>query len=189
MPELPEVETTRRGIEPLLRGRRIRAALVHDARLRWPVSADLPFSFRNQLADAWYDLHNPDQSATPMIVSFPTTRDDFPPNLDNLRIQQLVLYFARKPVSRLEVDVTYLRFTEQGSNAAVGGEASSIDGVISTRSGSAASWAAILGKAPFGIFELALPNDPDTRRLFSEEQVEDILLVITYSGRLPEWPA
>lgn len=37
MPELPEVETTRRGIEPHVVGRRIRRLLVHDHRLRWPV--------------------------------------------------------------------------------------------------------------------------------------------------------
>ena len=37
MPELPEVETTRRGLEPHLVGRRIASALVRDPRLRWPV--------------------------------------------------------------------------------------------------------------------------------------------------------
>ena len=48
MPELPEVETTRRGIEPYLRGRRIRAAMVHDARLRWPVTPGLDLALRGQ---------------------------------------------------------------------------------------------------------------------------------------------
>lgn len=38
MPELPEVETTRRGLEPLIRGRRIRAIDVHNPRLRQPVN-------------------------------------------------------------------------------------------------------------------------------------------------------
>jgi formamidopyrimidine-DNA glycosylase len=37
VPELPEVETTRRGIEPHVVGRRINRLLVHDRRLRWPV--------------------------------------------------------------------------------------------------------------------------------------------------------
>lgn len=41
MPELPEVETTRRGIEPFLVGRRIDGVTVRDARLRWPVREDL----------------------------------------------------------------------------------------------------------------------------------------------------
>jgi formamidopyrimidine-DNA glycosylase len=37
MPELPEVETTRRGIEPHLRGRLIDDVTVRQRRLRWPV--------------------------------------------------------------------------------------------------------------------------------------------------------
>jgi formamidopyrimidine-DNA glycosylase len=41
VPELPEVETTRRGIEPHVVGRRIRRLVVHDRRLRWPVDAQL----------------------------------------------------------------------------------------------------------------------------------------------------
>lgn len=42
MPELPEVETTRRGIEPHLRGQRVTRVIVRQPRLRWPVPADLP---------------------------------------------------------------------------------------------------------------------------------------------------
>lgn len=37
MPELPEVETTRRGIAPSLRGRRIVRVVVRERRLRWPL--------------------------------------------------------------------------------------------------------------------------------------------------------
>jgi len=37
MPELPEVETTRRGIEPLIVGHRLVDVIVRDPRLRWPV--------------------------------------------------------------------------------------------------------------------------------------------------------
>jgi formamidopyrimidine-DNA glycosylase len=41
VPELPEVETTRRGIEPHVVGRRILRLQVHDRRLRWPVDPKL----------------------------------------------------------------------------------------------------------------------------------------------------
>lgn len=41
MPELPEVETTRRGIAPRLTGQRITAVRVREPRLRWPVSPEL----------------------------------------------------------------------------------------------------------------------------------------------------
>ncbi len=37
MPELPEVETTMRGIEPWLTGEKIQHIDVRDSRLRWPV--------------------------------------------------------------------------------------------------------------------------------------------------------
>jgi formamidopyrimidine-DNA glycosylase len=41
VPELPEVETTRRGIEPHVLGRRIERLCVFDRRLRWPVDPSL----------------------------------------------------------------------------------------------------------------------------------------------------
>lgn len=46
MPELPEVETTRRGIEPYVKGCRVRECRVHEPRLRWPVPADLAEKLR-----------------------------------------------------------------------------------------------------------------------------------------------
>jgi formamidopyrimidine-DNA glycosylase len=41
VPELPEVETTRLGLEPHLQGQRIRAAIVRNRQLRWPVPRGL----------------------------------------------------------------------------------------------------------------------------------------------------
>lgn len=40
VPELPEVETIRRGIEPHVRGRRIDGVTVRERRLRWPLPPD-----------------------------------------------------------------------------------------------------------------------------------------------------
>lgn len=42
MPELPEVETTLRGIAPYLQDARIIDVVVRQPRLRWPVPPDLP---------------------------------------------------------------------------------------------------------------------------------------------------
>ena len=42
MPELPEVETVRRGLAPHVIGRQIATVVVREARLRWPVPASLP---------------------------------------------------------------------------------------------------------------------------------------------------
>jgi formamidopyrimidine-DNA glycosylase len=41
VPELPEVETTRRGIAPALAGRRVRSVVLRERRLRWPVDPRL----------------------------------------------------------------------------------------------------------------------------------------------------
>ncbi len=41
MPELPEVEITRRGIAPLIRGKTITDVIIRQSRLRWPIPTDL----------------------------------------------------------------------------------------------------------------------------------------------------
>jgi formamidopyrimidine-DNA glycosylase len=48
MPELPEVETTRRGVAPWAEGRRVLAVEVREPRLRWPVPADLAQRLQGQ---------------------------------------------------------------------------------------------------------------------------------------------
>ncbi len=51
MPELPEVETTRRGIEPAVVGRRVRAVRIRERRLRWPLDPDLERALTGALID------------------------------------------------------------------------------------------------------------------------------------------
>ncbi len=51
MPELPEVETTRRGVAPFAEGHTIVDLRVYDGRLRWPVPADLPERLRGRRID------------------------------------------------------------------------------------------------------------------------------------------
>ena len=48
MPELPEVETTRRALAPALTGKRIRDLVVREPRLRWPIPADLRQQVRGE---------------------------------------------------------------------------------------------------------------------------------------------
>ncbi len=52
MPELPEVETTRRGIEPHILGQRVSRVCVRQPRLRWPVSPELARSLPGQRIQA-----------------------------------------------------------------------------------------------------------------------------------------
>ena len=48
MPELPEVETTRRGILPHVKGRRVVAVTLRQRRLRWPVSREVKATLPGQ---------------------------------------------------------------------------------------------------------------------------------------------
>ncbi|MCG2633731.1 MAG: bifunctional DNA-formamidopyrimidine glycosylase/DNA-(apurinic or apyrimidinic site) lyase [Gammaproteobacteria bacterium] len=48
MPELPEVETTRRAIAPLVEGQRITGVEVREPRLRWPVPPTLDQTLAGQ---------------------------------------------------------------------------------------------------------------------------------------------
>jgi hypothetical protein len=152
------------------------------------ISGDRSFSFRNQFADQWYSLHNPDQADNPMVVKFDTEREDFPPNIEGLKIEQVLLYFSRKDGQSFEVQVTDLCFTEQSNGQSIGGAATSIDGVISTRRGNGYNWISMKGNAPVEKWELTLPNTDEMKKRFTDEDIEDILFVITFSGRTPEWP-
>ncbi|MVW70207.1 bifunctional DNA-formamidopyrimidine glycosylase/DNA-(apurinic or apyrimidinic site) lyase [Bordetella sp. 15P40C-2] len=48
MPELPEVETTRRGIDTVITGRTLRHLVVRESRMRWPIPAELPELLTNR---------------------------------------------------------------------------------------------------------------------------------------------
>lgn len=163
------------------------------------VSFDRAFSFRNTFADAWYDLNNPDQTTTPVVVQVETRRGDFPANIDNLRIQHVVLHFVRTDLANLEIEipVSHLLFTPHDGTGTVGGGATTIDGTsVSTRRGNGISWTPMIGMSPFGTWELAFPDAPEVllpdgrrvRDLFEAEEITDILFVITYAGQTPEYP-
>lgn len=49
MPELPEVEVTKLGIEPKIKGLKITDVRIFDGRLRWPVPANLKDILKNQI--------------------------------------------------------------------------------------------------------------------------------------------
>lgn len=48
MPELPEVETTLRGIKPHILGYRIKNMCVRQAKLRWPIPRDIAETLKNK---------------------------------------------------------------------------------------------------------------------------------------------
>lgn len=156
------------------------------------VSFDRAFDFRQVFADPWYDLNNPDQTDTPMVVRFETRRGDFPPNLSNLAIEHVVLYLVRKDGEVFEQSIRHLHFTEEGMTGAVGGRATTVSGRVSTRSGNGANWLPLIGQLPHGMWELAfpdqLPTETAARDRFANESIENMLLVLTVSGQTPAFP-
>ena len=48
MPELPEVEVTRRGVQPHIQDRRVSAVILRHRGLRWPFPADLENTLRGR---------------------------------------------------------------------------------------------------------------------------------------------
>ena len=48
MPELPEVETTRKGLEPLITGRKIISVQIYKKKLRWEIPSHLKKTLKNQ---------------------------------------------------------------------------------------------------------------------------------------------
>jgi formamidopyrimidine-DNA glycosylase len=51
VPELPEVEVTRRALAPHVVGRAVEGVVVREPRLRWPVPADLARRLRGQVVE------------------------------------------------------------------------------------------------------------------------------------------
>ena len=51
MPELPEVEVTRRALAPYVEQQKVESAIVRDARLRWPVPKGLPTLIAGRTVD------------------------------------------------------------------------------------------------------------------------------------------
>jgi formamidopyrimidine-DNA glycosylase len=49
MPELPEVETTRKGIAPYVVGETVKDIIIRERNLRWPIPTTLKRSLKNQL--------------------------------------------------------------------------------------------------------------------------------------------
>ncbi len=88
-----------------------------------------------------------------------------------------------------ELGPVRLMLTPDGGTIGVGGTVgSSVDGLISTRRGSGSAWIPLLGQSPLGNWTLNLPDTPEMRARLANEQIDDLVLILTYQGRTPPWP-
>jgi hypothetical protein len=160
-------------------------------RLGTSVSLMRPFSLRTQFADAWYDLHHPelvDPNTAPLTARFTTRPADFPPNVSELRVREVELYVALQDgtIEALDLD---LRFKPIGAVDGIGGPATTNpQNMAGTRTGNAAGWATMIGRAPTGEWTLRFDDNAGVRELFKDQRISDVILAITYTGETPSWP-
>ena len=153
------------------------------------VSAMRAYSFKNEFADQWYDLHHPEAPANPealanLKVSFQTGRADFPPNISALKIKAVSFYFSLKqevPAEQVLIVNSLTINNGQGSDTTVGqSDAKDINRLIKL------PLSAQIDVLQKQIWTLTI-HDVETMHLFENEQVEDILFVIEFEGERVAW--
>ena len=125
-------------------------------------------------------------------AEFSTAETDFPLNLESVNISHLIVYFVPEDGEVVPVSNIGLRFVPKGAASTLpplGGDASSLRGLLSTRSGSASTWKNCVGVAPFGKWTLDLSQDTALHDLLAADKLRDILFVVSYTGRTPAWPS
>lgn len=174
---------------------------LYDSYLREKIIKDLPremggervFSIKNEFPDAWYDLHNSHQDSTPLEVEFITSQADYSLNLEVIRMQQVTLQVLLKTGNTpVTIEVEYLGFEAAGTNNFVGGRATTdSSGIASTRRANGAGWLPILSLTASnenvaGTWKIRFPST--SLPLFDTDKIEDVLLAVSFAGKLPAWP-
>jgi hypothetical protein len=158
------------------------------------IGGDRKFSFKDQFPDQWYQLQNPDQIADggkQMVVNFDVSRDDFPVNVENLKLENVLIYIPTSSIENGAVPSELTVRLAQDQSTSAEDEATSVSGVISTRRG---SWPKLRQeKSPVGKWELSfMTGDPvknaQVMDKFRNGNIEDIMIILTYKGNTPKWP-
>jgi hypothetical protein len=138
--------------------------------------ADCVFSLARDFLDQWYDLNNPADPATRSVII--TLRDvDFPATIEAITTAAVAVRLAGS--GSVPGTVVSLH------RGTAGGEATTSDGIASTRRGNAASWSALYGTPPAGDWQLSFGSD--AAALFASGALDDILLIISWTGQAPAW--
>ena len=155
------------------------------------VSAERAFSLRDQFPDQWYDLHNPEQSAD---------ADDRALHHRRARTSRRTSTICGSSTCYSPSCAPKDTFRDQRRAAAADGAGRYgclLAGQRAVRSRASSAPAAVMPGAgrrssatrPSGAWELTLPNTEEMKNRFKNEEIDDILLVLTYAGRTPAWPA
>ncbi|MBK6012829.1 hypothetical protein JHN45_16930 [Streptomyces sp. MBT53] len=138
--------------------------------------ADCLFSLARDFPDQWYDLNNPaDPKARSVTV--PLRDIDFPLGIDSLSTAAIAVHLS----SGAEVPDTTVTLT----HGQTGGTATTTNGIASTRRGNATAWTPLCGSSPTGTWQLSFGSD--AAALFASGALDDIVLVISWTGQAPTW--
>jgi hypothetical protein len=143
-------------------------------------SADRVFSLSRDFPDQWYTLNNPDPPAQGRAVTLTLRDADFPPGITGLQTMQIAVRLSGTgPFPAIPVTVT-----RGGTSGAAMTDAS---GTASTRRGGAVWIDQFIGHSPVGDWQLSF--DQPAEPVFTGGGLDDVLLMIGWSGTVPAWPA
>ncbi|HKZ05941.1 MAG TPA: hypothetical protein VJU81_10765 [Methylomirabilota bacterium] len=144
----------------------------------------IPFNF----PDLWYQLHNPEAYAEPLTLTFHTRPGDFPANVQDPRIDHVMLYVVRRPGAAGEI--AGVRLTLDTGAAPVSAAADTANGLITTRrpSGGGHPWDVFKTRPALGRWTITLPDGAGLRARFTSGEIVDLVFVVSYTGTVPGWP-
>lgn len=151
-------------------------------------SAERAFSFREELPDQFYELNNPDQSDTPMEVSFDVSAFDFPAGVKDVYIKSVKAYYVVDDDQRNFFEQQYaglktqLQLVTPSLNTGFADATPSKSGLISTESGNGGGYLTFIGKQPYGKWTYKLPDDNLVKKLFADEVIRDVIFIIGFGG-------
>jgi hypothetical protein len=153
-----------------------RAAVITRLNANRDSGADRVYSLARDFPDQWYDLNNPvdpgDRSVTLILRDL-----DFPLGISSLSTAAVAVRLSSgTPVPDTVVTLT---------RGATGGDATATSGIASTRRGNAPTWIPLVGSDPTGEWRLRFGADGNA--LLDSGALDDILLVVSWSGQSPAW--
>lgn len=157
--------------------------------------SDRSWSVRQDLPDVWYDLAN--QASNQLEVLLPLSKADFPSYPGSISIEEVLI--TVRMVNGNTGDFTVSpSFTRPSGEVVSGLAVPAVHGVASSRQSGAATWRSTVlsetnrtnASVSTWRFELIDPIDGSFSlgQELRNSQVEDILIIMTFSGNKPGWP-
>jgi hypothetical protein len=162
---------------------------------------DRLISVRRDLPDVWYDIAN--SQTTSARITVPISRRMFPPGVEDVEVRELSIsaHSTAATPCRFAVAPSVIRGTVTDTATQI----VATDGIASSRQSAAASWragsqsshpSALLPRSAETHWSFEITDDPSAtgsdRSILAqlrEGEVDDILIVFSFSGRRPAWPA